>query len=142
VGSMAPEILLFKNGYSSEVVGNYTDTENPKHMQSDWDGKIIKLKPFHGAPEKYAADLSELSDALKSYTASATPACHPGHRCAAACQWEHIPKMVQSIGRQFLEFEKQGIHRGSIFGDLIVGDDFYKSVGCASPKAMLGENGR
>jgi hypothetical protein len=138
----APAMLFFKSGYASQRVLNYGNSElAPGNMRSDWDGKVIKLEPFHGNSAQYAKSLSDLSSYLESSTAG-SGGCKAGEPCPSRCQWQHTPNMIRAIGRQFKSFEAEGMVDSSIFSQLVINSDAYQRMGCPSPAMILGGDGR
>lgn len=143
VQGSAPELLLFKSGYKHGWALNYHGGDpDPRNMRSLWDGKVIKLEPFHGTSAEYAWDLKGLSYALDSATAFANWSCSAGKPCPAACQWQNIPKTIQAIGRQFKAFKAEGIDHTNIYSSLMNNDEIVRKDGCASPISILQGDGK
>lgn len=134
--SSAPQLFLFKSGYEYGRLRNAPSDSVPPQIRSDWDGKSIELKPFRGDAVLYERRLSGLSDALMHDTAN-TAACRHAGPCPSACQWERFPKTLQALWTQYQQFEAAGIRRSNIIDHLISNDAAYRTLGCASPAAVL-----
>jgi hypothetical protein len=135
----APGLILFKSGYAPLELRNHGgEPAGRRDMRSEWDGKRIALKPFHGSPAQYADALSFTSSSLITYTVSRH--CTGGEPCPAACQWQNIPNAIRAIGRLFAAFEAQGIRHDNIHSFLLRNDGLYQRVGCASAALVLGGN--
>ena len=57
--SRDPEIVFFKKGYTLLAVSNLFD-RNSVIRKSDWNAKVLRLKPFKGSKERYAIFLGSL----------------------------------------------------------------------------------
>jgi hypothetical protein len=143
IKSAAPEIFFFKSGYENGRRLNYYGSEGaPSHMRSEWDGKVIPLKPFHGELKIYADSVRWFSDDLVRATAEFNNTCAGGRSCPAACQWEHIPKTIAALRREEETFASQGMNIGMIYDSLVTNDSVYRQAGCASPAAVFKGKGK
>jgi hypothetical protein len=135
----APELFFFKHGYDYERRLNQTGggEASPEHMRSEWNGKVIPLKPFHGTWQKYADTIRWLSTSLEGATVKFPETCSHGRPCPAACQWEHIPNTIDALRKEQKLLASQGLDQSTIFDRLVDSDEMYRAAGCASPVAVL-----
>lgn len=105
---MAPQLLLFKAGYTYKSTMN-DPLRGPFRptlvLDSDWNGKTIRLEPFKGTPEEYALNLLALEGDVQLY-AFYTPAFGKEWK---GCEWKSVPLMLAAIFRQKREFDRNGI---------------------------------
>lgn len=97
----APQLLLFKPGYEYRRLANeyrFTPGErSQKVRRSDWNSKMIEMRPFRGTIEKYAEHVY----ILDSYLEFA--------RYGEDCEWKKIPRMLVTLHHMSESFESQGV---------------------------------
>ncbi len=62
-----PALNVFKSGYEPRGWGNYHDSNSWMRV-SEWDGRPLELKPFHGTPHDRGSRLSRLIDGCRLHT--------------------------------------------------------------------------
>jgi len=94
-----PQLLLFKSGYEYRRLSNQYSGDRELRLRpvrrSDWNGRVIVLKPFKGTMEEYARHLDNLSLSW-AYT-------------GRMCEWREIPRMVFASDQQAMRFRKAGV---------------------------------
>ncbi len=97
VTATAPELLLFKSGYESLRVTNKVDGSNfaAPIIQSQWNGKTIKLKKFIGSDQEWAKQVRIIDTSIDFAFQYQD------------CSWKYIPRMIVAIHREEREFAKK-----------------------------------
>lgn len=85
-----PSLRFFKPGYRIAEHHNYGPPTLSLPRSSKWEGKVIELEPFRGAPTEWALNLGFLQDALGWPDGeSIFPLVND--------QWKHVPRTVLAI---------------------------------------------
>lgn len=96
-----PQLLLFKSGYEYRRLSNeYSsapELRTRKVRRSDWNGKIIELKPFKGTQAEYAEHVYNLDNEMRFA------------RYGNECEWKRIPRMLVEIHRLSKQFDSKGV---------------------------------
>lgn len=124
-----PVLQFFKSGYSFHSVRNLGVVQRaPRHMQSSWNGKTIKLQRFNGSLEDYSWEL-DLSLAIHiDFLLSKTD-----------CGWKAIPKFLWAADQQDQIFTANKTRYN--LGGLKHWSDRYSNQ-CGSLKTYVEEHGK
>lgn len=98
-----PQLLLFKSGYRYAELAN-----EPRYMyqpetilepvrRSDWNGKMIEMKPFRGSLEEWARHLGFLMTSLRFVEEN--------------CNWKKTPRIILALDPEKERLRKSGIIR-------------------------------
>lgn len=92
--NQSPGILLFKSGYEHRNLYNIrTRKDAGGALSSEWNGKMIELKPF--------GEKREIKDILRDFE-HLNSSVETIVRDAKSCNWKKIPKMLLAIRKQRL----------------------------------------
>lgn len=126
-----PAILLFKDGYKSEVVHNpFRGVNIPERIRSFYyDGKDVEMHKFVGTPKDWAMHLEWFTIFINEAT-------------EGQCEWRKIPRLITALGRDREELDAAGIGVGNYY-DYLVGNEAHQiSEGCGSVRKFLREHAR
>lgn len=97
-----PQLLLFKSGYEYRRLSNQHSGDRELRLRpvrrSDWNGRVIVLRPFKGTEKEYAGRLSFLHTSIRSIMSG------------GQCEWKKIPRMVVALDEQEKQFRSKGIY--------------------------------
>lgn len=126
-----PAVLLFKDGYQSEVVHNpFRGVDLPEGVRGFYyDGKEVEMHKFAGAIKDWARHLEWFTTFIQSATA--------GH-----CEWKKIPRLLMALGKEREKLNAAGIGVGNYYDQLVGNDSYQAREGCGSVRDFLQEQGR
>ena len=112
LGSEAPRLIIFKDGYfyfsrGNDYGGTGQDRRRNNMQYSSWDGETIRLTRFAGPVEEYYQVL------LSTYLDLA-PVFDPTFG-AGPCDWTKLPEMVERFDRYYQELSNRDGGNGTYF---------------------------
>lgn len=128
-----PQLLLFKPGYEYRGLQNPTlsVTNHSSVRRSEWNGKIIELKPFRGTIEAYENHFESFNRELERIAADRPKECN----------WKKISNTIRAMNRERNRLITQGVNPNtlsSLDNELLMNDAFYIEKGeCGSLKEFF-----
>lgn len=119
-----PAIIIFKSGYASKGIQN----ERPigsmgGHGQSirtsEWNGKVIQLRPFHGDDKAYVLNMRNAQSWWMEKD----------------CNWKLLPRMVLAWEKELQVLKRKNIPVDALYIFSI--DGLSRQTGCGSAGAFL-----
>jgi len=127
-----PEILLFKQGYKFQSLGNnwYPGVDTTR---SEWNGKTVKLERFNGTLVEYAQHLRGLNNDL--WTAGFAV----GYLAGDFCGWKSFPNMLKAMDELEEKLKPLRLMHRTVAAQLRDADPVLRSLSCGPVSDLLGK---